>query len=248
MLERWMLEHRPPNGRTRAVVYTVPAAGAGAAAHRELAGELPDRLAVFSLRLPGRESRFSEPPLRTMTEVIGAYGEKLARHARGHGLPFVLVGDCSGGLIAYELGRSLERRESGPPEAVAVIGQHAPCAGDAPSALSSLPEDRFRAALVEEGILSSEVAADDAMFAFFGPVVRADLAVAETYRWQARELPRFPIMAFTRDHLDARTEASLLAWTKATRGGVRLVARASSATQLARLLDMELDDLLAAPR
>ncbi|WP_406730089.1 thioesterase domain-containing protein [Streptomyces sp. NBC_01794] len=96
------------------------------------------------------------------------------RHARGHGELFILLGDCSGAFVAYEVARRLEQ-EGLALCGLAVLRQVAPSAWGTSSPMAHLPSDHFLKALLKAGIVSSEVAADNNKFSFFEPVLRADL-------------------------------------------------------------------------
>ncbi len=66
---------------------------------------------VCPVRLPGRESRFAEPPFTTVAEAVTSLLEAIRFM---HDRPLVLFGYSMGALIAYELARSLQARNQCP--------------------------------------------------------------------------------------------------------------------------------------
>ncbi|WSK19321.1 thioesterase domain-containing protein [Streptomyces sp. NBC_01298] len=244
MRERWMLQHSAPDGVSTAYVYTIPSPGSGAASHRDLAQGAPADLSLITVRLPGRESRFSEPLLLDMEAVVAECVENIGRHARDHSKPFLLLGDCSGAFIAYEVARRLER--DGPASAgLGVLGQVAPGAWDTSSPMADLPGDRFRTALLEAEIVSADIAASPDRFAFFTPVLRADLRVVELYEWKPEPAPGFPVVVFVDKDADATEQENMRAWTGATRGMVEIVLFPEAEAGRVEVIGAELARLLS---
>jgi surfactin synthase thioesterase subunit len=219
---RWLVGHTAGDAGTRVVAYTVPAAGAGAATHRVLASTAPPGMSVLTLRLPGREARFSEPPLHRMAELVEDTGTHLAAHVRAHGLPFVLVGECVGAYVAYELGRFLLDRGLCP-AALVVIGQRGPADQHREDELHHLPADQFRQALRDRGHVAPEVSADAGLFALFEPTLRADWAVAHGYEWRPGASVDFPISVVAREGDGASAVELRDSWAPTTRGRTTVV-------------------------
>jgi medium-chain acyl-[acyl-carrier-protein] hydrolase len=219
---RWLVSHDPGKPNTHIVAYTVPAAGAGAAAHRMLATTAPAGMSTLTVRLPGREARFSEPPIHQMAALVADTGLRLAAHARDHGMPFVLVGECVGAYVAYELGRFL-LGEGLRPAGLVVIGQRGPADGHSEDMLHDLPAEQFRQALCDRGFIAPEVGADADLFALFEPTLRADWAVAHDYEWQPDQSVDFPISVVARGR-DGATAAELRdSWAPTTHGRTTVV-------------------------
>lgn len=225
-VRRWLMDHDTAKiGGARAVVYTVPAAGAGPTAHRLLARAAPAGLATYTLRLPGREARLTEPLLHRMSDVVDAAGDPLAAHVRGHRKPFAIVGECAGSHVAYELGRFLARQGLAP-DVLVVIGQTGPGGRERAGRLHELPTEQFRQALRAGRLIADEVADDDELFAMFEPTLRADWEVLETYRKPDGELPRFPISAIARKLAGTTADRLEKSWQETTRGDVTVVTSA----------------------
>jgi surfactin synthase thioesterase subunit len=88
----------------RAVLLCLPSAGAGCGQFRPWQPALAPDLAVVGVQLPGRESRWSDPPASTVDEVIDAAVAELPE-VWSPGCGLVVFGHSFGGLLGYEIAR-----------------------------------------------------------------------------------------------------------------------------------------------
>jgi medium-chain acyl-[acyl-carrier-protein] hydrolase len=219
--QTWLSRHRRPEQATpRLVAYTVPPIGASPAVHRELAQTIDGDIDVFTLRLPGRESRRDEAPLSGMAGCVADLAPRLAAHAAAQGLPFVLVGDCATSLLAYELTRAIEDSAAVPAAVVAIAGR-SPRYGyrDCKSHLATT--EQLRIDVTASGLMPREITDDPEVFALFEAAVRADLAVYETYRWDGHPLRQVPVFALVPETLG--DDPRFTSWREASRRPTRLV-------------------------
>lgn len=194
-------------------VICVPWAGAGAAPFRAWASLCPRDLELWAVRLPGRESRISEPLPTTIRLLARDLSERIAAAVA---LPPVLFGVCSGALIALELARSLRRDEAIKVQAVLVasppkLGGHDGAVSPAPNALRDL--------LVAEGLLSAAIAENDELFALLRPAIEGDFALARHYEPERRPLVDDPIVAFIANGASSATAAAQ--WRSTTSAAFR---------------------------
>lgn len=84
--------------------------------------------------------RFREEPLTSISDLVGGVA---ARMAEIKDRPFALYGHSLGGLVAFELARSLRRTGSQAPEHIFVGASRPPHMGPLPPTIHSLPEDEF---------------------------------------------------------------------------------------------------------
>ena len=213
-------------------MYTVPASGAGAAAHQYIAQHVPNWLRVLTLRLPGRENRYTEPRLRTMGAAVEHLVQRVAAHVNAYGKPFLLFGDCAGSYLAYELGRALATYGAAP-VALVVLGQRAPGEAGVRRRLHDLPSDQLRAELSAAGMVAPDVADNAALFKFFEPTLRSDLEIFDHYRWDASRLPEFPIEVIP-GRLGGDTASR--GWRATTRGVVQVAESTDDNTAVAKVL------------
>lgn len=207
--DAWGVRWRPaPGARLR--LFCLPHTGGGASLYRSWAQRLPPDIELIAIRLPGRETRFREPPFTRLDELapalVSAVRPWLDR-------PHAWFGHSMGSLIAFEACRILARRSLPAPVRLQVAGKPAPHLVPRQPPVHAAPTadlvDRLRllggtpAALLDGGALGVLL-----------PTLRADFAVAETYTCRPAPPLDCPISVFggTRDPLT--TVAELDAWRR----------------------------------
>lgn len=179
----WFPPYRPERGvppviRPDApVLFCLPHAGAGASAYWEWVPLLAPDVDVVPIQLPGRESRYKEPPRRSVFDLAAELIEPLAGRL---GPDFALFGHSMGAVLAYELTRALTARGS-PPGHLFVSGQRAPHLEPARRDTHLLPDPELVAAIEQLEGTSPEVLAQPELVELLLPVMRADLEICETY-------------------------------------------------------------------
>jgi surfactin synthase thioesterase subunit len=174
---------------------------------------LDPALELWSVTLPGRERRFAEPPLRSLTELVESLTPAIARLDG----PMAFFGHSMGGLLAYETARLLARRGRPGPNHLIVSGCPAPQLGLATDAhrldneslcdwtlgLGGVPEDRYELRdLIAEMI----------------PTLRADLTACNEYRHVPGPPLDIPITAFSGDADAVASDERTAPWSTLTTG------------------------------
>ncbi len=187
--------YRPASGRlpvTRpgaTTLFCLPHAGAGASAYWDWVPLLAPEVQVVPIQLPGRESRYKEPALRSAFELtadlIGPLTERVAgrgadRAAEQAGPGFAIFGHSMGGLLAYELTRALTIKGM-PPKHLFISGLRAPHLPPSHPPVHLLPDPELLAVMEELGGTSPEVLAHPELVQLMLPVIRADFEVCDTY-------------------------------------------------------------------
>ncbi len=239
----WVQVSRPrPAARLRLIC--LPAAGGGASRYRDWPAHLPDDVEVVSVQLPGRESRFDEPPIKSMEQLIGPLLDGLAGYLVP---PFALFGHSMGALIAFELVRQLRPRGVAPVHLFA-SGCRAPDLPSRSPDRHALPDREFLTSIQELGGIPPELLAEreflDAMLA----TLRSDCTLVETYVCRPQAPLSCPVSAFG-GLLDEEVPAEdVRAWARHTTGpfGVHLLPGDhffvnSARSDLLRLVVSELD-------
>jgi surfactin synthase thioesterase subunit len=185
----------------------LPWAGAGAAPYAAWAGVLADITQVWAVRLPGRESRFVEPPVDDLNVLAEDIASQLERATSG---PLVLFGLCFGGILAFEVAHRLHARGTRRVLRLIVASQVAP-----PYATADRSNTDIRAELAGLG-LDDDLSVDEEMFELVRSAIEADARAVE--RYTSRERPPLPMpisaMVSTRDPIIDRAEVA--AWSQET--------------------------------
>lgn len=170
-----------PAAHPRARVVCVTRAGGSARDFDGWSDVLGDDVEVCAVQLPGRLDRFREPALDAVEPVAVAAAAAIADLPAA--LPLVLMGDCMGTLIAYEVAREQRRRGQPMPEALVVASYPPPDRLRTERPYHDAPAEELRGRLAEVGGVPSHVLMDDELFELMLPTLRADFALFERYRY-----------------------------------------------------------------
>ncbi len=113
--------HAAPEDKLR--LFCFPWAGGGALPYRSWSEPLAQTAFVVPVRLPGRESRASEPPFERMQPRVETLLERIRPFV---GAPYAFFGHSMGAGIAFELARALRRAGLPLPRSLHVSGARAP--------------------------------------------------------------------------------------------------------------------------
>jgi pyochelin biosynthesis protein PchC len=174
----WIRRPRPaPDARVR--LFCVPHAGAGPSFYARWVTELCPAVEVCLVHLPGRESRFAEPPvddLDVIAERVAAAAEPLLDR------PFAWFGHSMGALVAFEVAHRLPVQ----PRQLFVSGFPPPHRPPPDPPVAHLPDAEFLAHVrTGYGGIPDSLWADQELVALLLPLLRADFAACERYVWSA---------------------------------------------------------------
>jgi medium-chain acyl-[acyl-carrier-protein] hydrolase len=187
----WIQAGRPrPAARLRLIC--LPPAGGGASRYRGWSAHLPDEVEVVPVQLPGRESRFNEPPIESMEQLVSRLADGLAGYLTR---PFALFGHSMGALIAFELIRRL-RCSGVAPVHLFASGCRAPHLPSRSPDWHTLPDPEFIAKLETMGGIPAELLADRQFLDVMLPTLRSDCTLSETYMYRPQPPLNCPISAF----------------------------------------------------
>ena len=213
----WIVALRP-RARAAARLFCFPYAGGHAQLFRTWARVLPDNIDVCAIQLPGRMERIREPPLSRMSEIISGLAPRLVG---AFDLPVVFFGHSLGALISFEVARWLQTHRSLVPAHLVVSGRRAPhmpaesidpCIGQ---------DDRLLEELRALRGTPAEALNDAELMGVLLPMIRADFAVAASYRHVAGPTLSCPLTAFG-GNSDPETHGERLTqWSAQTSGNFR---------------------------
>lgn len=191
-----------------------PFAGGGAQSYSGWSTLMPEGIEVVAVKLPGREARMRETPVRDARSLVD---EMLGEVQDYLDIPFVLYGHSLGALLAYEFARRL-RDTSLAPECLVVSARVPPHRRPPRESIHALPQDQFVEALRRMDGTPAEVLQDAGLMALVSPMLRADLAMNDEYVHADEPLLDCNIVAFGGlDDPDAGRGA-MQAWGELTHG------------------------------
>jgi medium-chain acyl-[acyl-carrier-protein] hydrolase len=157
----------------------LPHAGGSVADFAPWAAHLPTEVEVLPVQLPGRHQRAKEPPFERMAPLVEALGEAMPTEDIS---PLAVFGHSMGGLLGFELARWLRRQGRPQPAILIVAACPAPQLPPRLPPLHDLPDGELLAAVRGRFAgIPSQVAEHEELIRLVLPVLRADLALVETY-------------------------------------------------------------------
>jgi medium-chain acyl-[acyl-carrier-protein] hydrolase len=192
VLDSWIIRRKPsPQARLR--LFCFPYAGGGVSIFRAWSDTLPADVEVCPLQFPGRGTRLMEPPFTQLSPLVQAIAEALFPLLDK---PFAFFGHSLGALVSFELARRLRRRYAVQPVRLFISADRAPQIPNRDPAIHSLPEGEFLTELRRLKGTPTELLEDEEVMQIMLPVLRADFAVYETYRYSTEPPLNCPISAF----------------------------------------------------
>jgi medium-chain acyl-[acyl-carrier-protein] hydrolase len=219
-------------------LFCFPAAGSGASSFRLWPALLGPAIDVYRIQPPGRETRFNEALLRTMESYVDALLPDLLEALEE---PFAFFGHSMGALVAFHVARRLRQDAGRLPRQLLVSAFRSPQAPPM-KRIHELADGDFIRELREtyEGI-PEQLLDEPEVMALMLPIVRADLAVAASHRYEPGPPLACPITAFGGLNDRWVDERQLAEWCVQTSGPFRVQMFPGNhyylATQTAALMD-----------
>ncbi len=198
-------------GLSRLRLFCFPWAGGGTLSYRAWRETLAPLAHVVPVRLPGRESRASEPPVERMETLVALLLEAIRPYTRA---PFAFFGHSMGSGLGFELARALRRAGLPLPQSLHVSGARAP---QYRLNYHPVPEPAMRDFIEElrrlEGFPPS-ILNNPELMKLALPALLSDARLYRNYSYSVEPALAVPIVAYggdadpnvTSEHLDAWRE------------------------------------------
>ncbi len=208
-----------PQPMARLRLFCVPYAGGGASIFRGWQDVLPASIEICPIQLPGRENRYREPRFTQLAPLVDALGMAIRPYLTK---PFAFFGHSLGGIMGYELTRYLRHQHGPLPVRLMVSAHRAPQIAYRMPVAHDLPDAELMRELRRLNGMPDEVLDNANLMEILLPLLRADFAVAETYRYTPEPPLACPISAFGGLQDEGVSAADMEAWQQQTTGNFRL--------------------------
>jgi medium-chain acyl-[acyl-carrier-protein] hydrolase len=209
---RWIARRRMPS-EPKARLLCIPHVGGGAAVFNGWIDRVPPHVELCAVRFPGRENRLAEPlceDWRTLMTDLESVATPLFE------VPTVIVGHCSGSVLAYELARRSRTGEGAGPVAVVLSSTPAPGLRDRDDLHHLLSRDELLARVVDYGGMSPAVLDDPDLMTMFERILRADYRIVEQLEYSAGPPLDIPLAVLGGRHDPFVRADALMAWSAET--------------------------------
>lgn len=181
---KW-IELYKPESKSKVRLFCFHHGGGGASTFYKWAEKLPKTIELATVQLPGRESRFSEPLLQNMEDVI----DELLKNFKGYlEKTFVFFGHSIGAKICFELTRALRRSGLSLPSHLIVSGCNAPHLPSRRRPIHTLPDEELIPELLIYNGTPPEILGDNnEIIKLYLPIIRADFKISEKYQFKIEE-------------------------------------------------------------
>lgn len=208
-MSRWIAYARP-HLQCPLRLFCFHFAGGAASLYRPWVSRLFPSIDVLPVQLPGRETRFGEPPLRFAEEVASALLSELQPLLVEK--PVALFGHSMGALLAFEVARRLPT----PPVVLFLSGCPGPTAGRHRPSVHDKDDrailDRLRAI----GGVPADILADTRTMNVFLPTLRADFSIVENYAPPTEARLASPIVCFAGAEDPEASTDEVRSWSRHT--------------------------------
>lgn len=194
----------------------LPHAGAGAGVYGAWGRGLPKAIAACAVQPPGRERRRAEPPVTTVAEIARRLAPEIVAMVRP---PYAIFGHSMGALCAFEVSREIRRLHGPLPVHLFVAGRRAPSIPMISSELAGLSVDELAVLLRRLGGTPEDILESPEILGLLQPLLAADFAVNEVYRYRAGPRLPIPITAFASTHDQFASLDQVAGWQDETEAG-----------------------------
>lgn len=190
----WLVDLSPNrNARIRLICFSY--AGGGVSTFRQWPAYLPDAVQIVAVQLPGHDSRFNEPALTDVADVLPALADSIVHSSK---LPFAFFGHSLGALMATAMAQHLQNQRMQPPCHLFVSGARPPHSVDRREIpFENLGDEDLIQELRLLGGSPDDVLKDDALMRILLPTIRADFALARSCKTDEAETLSIPMSLYS---------------------------------------------------
>lgn len=175
---------------------------------------LGTRVQLCPIQLPGRSYRWQEPVITEIDSLLEAFIPQI------EGLisekPYVIFGHSMGGYIAYQLCKTLAKRQLPLPGLLVVSSVPAPQHWTSRKLLSELSEIEFSQFFLKLGGIQPELLKHESFIKMQMSLLRNDIALCESCKYTQPAQFTFPMLALGGSEDEYVSMPSMAAWAAET--------------------------------
>lgn len=191
---KWLTDYMQPT-HNKLRLFAFPYSGAGTVIYHSWAQYFNQHeIDLIGIQLPGREKRFSEEAITNLPYLVEELLEII------HPLtdvPFAFFGHSMGGLVAFELSRSLRNNAALLPQHLFISGFRSPDMPNPNQELHQLNNIMLLKKVAEYGGTPIAILENSELMALLLPIIRADFKLFETYQYYEDTPLNCPITTFS---------------------------------------------------
>ncbi|CAH9063966.1 Linear gramicidin dehydrogenase LgrE [Pseudoalteromonas holothuriae] len=197
-----------PNPQATLKLICFPYAGGSARSFSDWQNTLPHYVELIMISMPGRGSRFSEPPADCMDILTNTLLDELTPHLNAD---TIFYGHSLGARVAFEIQLKIKKRGLQGPCHFIASGSANPGKDRSDKNVYLLNDADFIEELKSLNGTPPAVLENEELMALFMPVLRADFKLADTYRYTGPEQLSCNISVFA-GKKDEISEQAQLDW------------------------------------
>ncbi|MEO1374973.1 MAG: thioesterase II family protein [Cyanobacteria bacterium J06635_10] len=194
-------------------LFCFPYAGGSSIIFRRWQDLLQANIELCPIELPGRGSKIKLAPLNRLEPIVKELSQQIQPYLDK---PFAFFGHSMGGLLSFELTRKLYQKYGISPVHLFISARSAPQLLESEPPIHALPESDFIDKLRDYNGTPEAVLENQELMQLFLPILRADFAVLETYKYQNAPPLECPISVFGGLQDNKITIEELEAWQEQT--------------------------------
>ena len=188
----WLISQRPdPGARHR--LFCFPFAGGSASVYHAWPRLAPRHLHVCGVEYPGRGARLREEPHLALPPLVQGLADLLEPMLTR---PYAFFGHSMGGLVAFELVRTLRERGARLPDHLFISATLAPGRRSGRRSLAGATDQEVLEELRDLGGTPPELLADAELMALTARTLRADYTALGTYEYRDGDPLQVPFTVF----------------------------------------------------
>jgi medium-chain acyl-[acyl-carrier-protein] hydrolase len=195
-------------------LFCFPYAGGGASVYARWQNAIRPDIDVWSVELPGRQTRVDEPLRRELVPLAAEIAGSLASVIRGE---YSLLGCSLGARLAFEVAQALRARGVPAPKHFFALAANAPQAPRRTAMWKMQDEELLSTIAVSYGAIAPELLAEPELRRRLLLVLRADLELVENYQCQDPRPLDCPLTFFSGLHDRSVAIDAAYGWRMVTR-------------------------------